>query len=72
MKIRITDNLSGIRSYEPIIDGKWALFEYDQKNSMLIYTFDPGRITRGTDHNLVLKVTDNRDNVSTFRCNFKW
>lgn len=72
IRIRITDNLSGIKSYEPFIDGKWALFEYDQKYSLLTYTFDPKRITKGTNHNLVLKVTDNRDNVSTFTGNFTW
>ncbi len=53
IRIRITDNLSGIKSYEPFIDGKWALFEYDQKYSLLTYTFDPKRITKGTNHNLV-------------------
>jgi len=72
IRIRITDNLSGIKSYEPSIDGKWALFEYDLKNSLLTYTFDPARITKGINHNLSLKVTDNRDNVSTFTCNFRW
>lgn len=72
LSIRITDNLSGIRSYEPEIDGKWALFEYDQKNNMLIYKFDPKRITKGTNHNLVLKVSDNRENISTFSCRFIW
>jgi len=72
IRIRITDNLSGIKSYEPLIDGKWALFEYDQKYSLLTYTFDPKRITKGANHNLVLKVTDNRDNVSTFTSNFTW
>ncbi len=72
MRIRITDNLSGIKSYEPLIDGKWALFEYDQKNSVLIHRFDPKRITKGTSHTLVLKVTDNRDNVSNFSSNFTW
>jgi hypothetical protein len=72
IRIRIMDNLSGIKSYEPSIDGKWALFEYDQKYSLLTYNFDPKRITKGTNHNLVLKVTDNRDNVSTFTCNFTW
>jgi hypothetical protein len=72
IRIRITDNLSGVKSYEPSIDGKWVLFEYDLKNSLLTYKFDPGRITRGINHNLSLKVTDNRDNVSTYTCNFKW
>lgn len=72
MKIRIRDDLSGIKSYEPIIDGKWALFEYDQKNEMLIYTFDPKRIQKESKHNLSLKVTDNRDNVNIFNCEFIW
>jgi hypothetical protein len=72
IKIRITDNLSGIKSYEPIIDGKWALFEYDQKNNLLTYTFDEKRITRGTKHSLSLKVTDNKDNISSYNCDFTW
>ena len=72
IRIRITDNLSGINNYEPSIDGKWALFEYDQKNNVLIYQFDKEMITRGTKHNLILKVSDNKDNISTFKCNFTW
>lgn len=72
MRIRITDNLSGIKSYEPFIDGNWALFEYDQKNRVLIHKFDPARIRKGTNHTLVLKVTDNRDNVSSFTTDFLW
>ena len=72
IKIRITDDFSGIKSYEPIIDGKWALFEYDQKNNLLTYRFDPKRISQGTKHDLSLKVTDNKDNVSLFSCVFTW
>jgi hypothetical protein len=72
MKFRITDDLSGIESYEPYIDGKWALFEYDQKNSLLIYKFDEKRITRGTKHNLTLTVTDNRGNANSLKNEFIW
>ncbi len=72
MKIRITDELSGIKTYEPLIDGEWALFEYDQKNDILIYDFDPKRIQKGSKHNLTLKVTDNKDNLSTYKCEFIW
>jgi Membrane proteins related to metalloendopeptidases len=72
IRIKITDELSGIKSYEPSIDGKWALFEYDQKNDMLIYKFDETRITKGSKHNLSLKVTDNKDNFSVYKCNFIW
>ena len=72
IKIRIKDDLSGIKSYEPSIDGKWALFEYDQKTEMLIYRFDETRLTKGTRHDLVLKVTDNKDNTSVYKCSFTW
>jgi len=72
INFRITDNLSGIKSYETYIDGKWALTEYDQKYDLLIYEFDPERIASGTDHTLTLRVADNKDNISTFKCNFRW
>ena len=72
IRIRIKDDLSGIKSYEPMIDGSWALFEYDQKNDLLVYKFDETRIKKGSLHNLSLKVTDNKDNSRIFRCNFTW
>ncbi len=72
LKIRITDDLSGIKEYFPVIDGNWALFEYDQKNEMIVYKFDPKRITKGSMHNLLLKVTDNKGNQSELNCEFKW
>jgi hypothetical protein len=72
IRIRITDDLSGINYYEPSIDGKWALFEYDQKNNVLIYKFDSEKISQGTKHNLSLKVADNKDNISYFNCSFTW
>lgn len=71
-RIRITDNLAGIKSYEPQIDGKWALFEYDQKNNLLIYKMDSKRIEKGIKHDLLLKVTDNKDNLNTYKYSFFW
>jgi hypothetical protein len=72
MRIKVTDDLSGINYYEPVIDGKWALFEFDQKNNVLIYKFDDERISRGTKHSLSLKVADNKDNTSYFNLSFAW
>ncbi len=72
IKIKITDNYSGIRSYEPVIDGKWALFEYDQKNNVLKYEFDEKRIEKGNKHSLSLRVTDSKDNSATYKCSFTW
>lgn len=72
IRIKIRDDLSGIKTYEPDIDGKWALFEYDQKNDVLVYRFDEKRIKQNSDHILKLKVTDNKDNISYFDYNFTW
>lgn len=72
IRIKIKDDLSGIKSYEPEIDGNWALFEFDQKNDVLIYGFDEKRIKRNSEHLLKLKVSDNKDNISYFDYNFTW
>jgi hypothetical protein len=72
IRAKITDDLSGIKAYTGLIDGKWALFEYDSKSDLLIYKFDPERITKGTNHKLYLRVTDNMDNASVYKCDFKW
>jgi hypothetical protein len=72
IRIKINDDFSGIKSYDPVIDGKWALFEYDPKNNVLVYQFDPKYITKGSNHSLSLKVTDNKDNESYFSTDFLW
>lgn len=71
-KIRINDDLSGIKTYYPEIDGNWALFEYDLKYDMLTYKFDPTRVEKGKMHNLKLKVYDNKDNMSELDYSFRW
>ncbi|MDP4221715.1 MAG: M23 family metallopeptidase [Bacteroidota bacterium] len=72
IRIKINDDLSGIKSYDPQIDGKWALFEYDQKNNLLVYRFDEKRIMKGMKHDFVLHVTDNCGNVSKIDRQFIW
>ncbi len=70
IRFTIADNLSGIRSYEGTINGEWALFEYDAKYRLLVYHIDPTRINLGQRHQLVLRVTDNAGNTSTYEANF--
>jgi hypothetical protein len=57
IRIKIVDNLSGINTYEGLIDGQWILFEYDAKNNLLEYFFDH-RMPKGKEHSLQIKVTD--------------
>jgi hypothetical protein len=72
IRIRIKDDFSGINSYTGLIDGKWALFEYDAKNEVIFYRFDPTRLTKGIKHVLVLTVSDNCDNISVLSREFYW
>jgi hypothetical protein len=72
LNIIIKDNLSGIKSYTVLIDGKWALFEYDAKNDLLTYKFDSKRLTKGTVHELEIKVTDSKDNINVEKTKIKW
>ena len=71
IRIRITDDLSGVASFRGEIDQKYALFEYDGKKSMLTYTFDPERLTRGT-HSLRLIVVDGCGQKSIYTHTFTW
>lgn len=70
--VRIYDDLSGIGDYEAFIDGKWALFEWDPKNSYLRYKPDPKHISKGKKHSLMLSVKDNCDNKSVLNLDFYW
>ncbi len=72
LKFYISDDFSGIGNYEAYIDDKWALFEYDPKNNLILHRFDSRRITKGSIHTLKLKVTDNRGNVREMEAKFRW
>lgn len=49
IQVRISDNLSGIRSYRGTLNNQWILMDYDPKRNLLEYTFDdrlkPGKNT---------------------------
>lgn len=68
IRVRISDDFSGISKYRGTIDEKWILMEYDKKSQLLVYYFD-GTISPGL-HNFCLEVTDNKDNVKTICLNF--
>ena len=69
LKVKIEDDLSGIKSYEGEINGKWVLFEYEPKNKNLTYNFNDLKFKSGKQ-DLKLKVTDNVGNESIFQTTF--
>ncbi|WP_298681244.1 M23 family metallopeptidase [uncultured Mucilaginibacter sp.] len=68
IKLRMSDNLSGIKSFAGKIDGKWVLVERDYKTKILSYTFDDS-VSTGK-HTFEFTVTDAKNNISTFTAEF--
>jgi len=68
IKMKISDNLSGIKTYNGKVDGKWVLMEWDYKTKVLSYTFDSS-ITSGK-HTFELTASDNKDNFSQYTADF--
>jgi hypothetical protein len=69
-RFTVRDDFSGIQSYRGEIDGQWILLEYDPKNSLLEYQFDPGRIKTGIQHKMVIRVTDQLANSKSYTQSF--
>ena len=69
LKFRVSDNLSGIKSYRGEIDGKWILLEYDAKKGRLTYDFNDTQL-EGTKHSLKVIVSDNVNNTNTYIATF--
>jgi hypothetical protein len=72
IRFRVRDLESGIKSYEGYIDNHWVLIEYDLKNNLVYYRFDPDRLERGKNHELELYIIDNKDNIAYYYTDFYW
>jgi hypothetical protein len=70
IRFEIKDDLAGIETIEGLIDGKWALFEYDAKNNLITHYFDAERFEMNKKHKFKLTVTDNRGNISVYEATF--
>ncbi|MEJ5994304.1 M23 family metallopeptidase [Pedobacter sp. Du54] len=68
MSFKISDNLSGIKSFNGYIDGKWVLMEFDSKTASLWHTFDER--TPSGKHSFELLVSDMKDNVKRYAIEF--
>lgn len=69
LKVKISDDLSGISNYRATINGKFILMEYEYKTNTLTYDFNDGDF-KDTNNNLKVIVTDNVGNNSTFEALF--
>lgn len=68
LSFKISDNLSGIKSFNGYINDEWVLMEYEQRNRTLWHTFD--KKAGSGKHSFKLVVTDMKDNTKTYQVNF--
>lgn len=66
---KITDDLSGIKTYNGSINGHWVLFEYDPKINRIFYEVDDADLQEGKNE-LKLVVADNLGNSAIFEASF--
>jgi hypothetical protein len=66
ISFQISDELSGIKSYNGYINGQWVLFEYDPKNERITYQIDQERIKQADSYELELYVSDPLNNIATY------
>lgn len=69
--IKITDEQTGIDSYNGFVNGQWVLFSYDAKNDLLFYEFDE-YMPEDSTYQLKLIVSDSKHNTSVKTINFKY
>ena len=69
LQFSISDELSGIKSYDGYLNGKWILLEYDSKTRKLIHRFSDGIVAEGKN-DLKIVVTDNVGNSTIFETQF--
>ena len=65
IQFKVTDNLSKIKSYQGTVDGRWMLFEFDKKNNLL--QCDVSALAVNKEHQVTLKVVDERNNENNYK-----
>ena len=69
IQLTISDDLSGIKSYNGYLNGKWILFEYDNKTKKITHYFSDGIVAEGSN-DLKIIVVDNLGNSTIFETQF--
>ncbi len=65
LRFKISDDMTGIETYDIYLDDVWVLGQYDAKNSLLYYEFDE-KMKKGTN-NVKVVVTDGVGNKKTLK-----
>jgi hypothetical protein len=70
IQVKISDDLSGISRYHPTLNGNWILMEYDEKNDLLIYTFD--KYLHEGQNLFRIEVWDKKENAAVYSASLSY
>ena len=65
LRFKISDDMTGIETYDIYLDDVWVLGQYDAKNALLYYEIDE-KMKKGTN-NVKVVVTDGVGNTKTLK-----
>ena len=69
LRFTVSDDLSGIKTWEGYLNGQWILLEYEPKTKKLVHHFDDGIVVEGKN-DLKIVITDNVGNSTIFETQF--
>ncbi len=69
INLTISDEMSGIKTYNGYLNDKWVLFEYEHKAKRITHVFDEALLNEGDNHLKVI-VSDNVGNSAIFETHF--
>lgn len=72
IKIRLSDNKSGIASYRGTVNGEFVLFTHDSKSAVYTYKFDNERLRKGQKQKLEFTATDACGNTAYYQYEFNY
>jgi hypothetical protein len=70
--LKMTDNLSGIKSYRGTIDGIWVLLQHDNKEKTLTYYFDEKLLKNEGEHIFEVTIIDKKGNLKNLTTKFNY
>ncbi|MGY6561290.1 MAG: M23 family metallopeptidase [Luteibaculaceae bacterium] len=63
----VSDNLSGVSTIHPTLNGNWILYDYDPKNKKISIPIDPEFVDFKAENELQIKVTDKVGNQTILK-----
>ena len=66
LRLRLKDELSGIKNYSSYLNGDWVLFEYEPKSNLIFHDLSDGVIKNG-ENELIIKYEDGVGNKGVYQ-----